>query len=68
MSERIVLTVHAIGSTDAQERAKALARLKGYRVLTVARVSLVLGQVYVDDRREALAWEVTFAVEASGGR
>lgn len=62
MSEQIVLTVHAIDSTDAQERAKALARTKGYRVLTVARVSLVLGQTYSDDRREALAWEVALAV------
>ena len=62
MSEQIVLTVHARGSTDASERAKALARVKGYRVVTVASIRLVLGQTFVDDRREELAWEVALAV------
>ena len=64
MTDQIVLTVHAIGSTDAIERAKALARTKGHRVVTVASCRLVLGQTYIDSGREALAWEVALAVRS----
>lgn len=63
MSAQIVLTVHATGSTDAIDRAKAEARSRGYRVVTVASCRLVLGQTG-DERRDALAWEVALAVRS----
>ena len=61
MTEQVVLTVHARGSTDAVERAKALARTQGHRIQTVASCRLVIGQVG-DERRDLMAWTVALAV------
>ena len=58
----IVIPVTAIGSTDASDRAKAVARERGYRVRTVARIELVEGQAYRDARTERLTWLVELAV------
>lgn len=58
----VVFAVTAVGSTDAVEKAKVLARERGYRVRTVARVDLVEGQAYTDPRTERLTWLVELAV------
>jgi hypothetical protein len=63
MTRQIVLTVHARGSVDACERAKAMARSQGHRVRTIASCGLVLGQVG-DERRDEMAWTVALAVSA----
>lgn len=58
----VVFAVTAVGSTDATEAANALARERGHRVRTVARVDLVEGQAYSDARTERLTWLVELAV------
>lgn len=59
--EHRAFEVVAVGSTDAQEQARTLARAEGLRVRTVARVDQLERHVR-DNRREALRWRVTLAV------
>lgn len=52
-TERRTYSVHAIATPDAVERAKAMARLEGFTVVTVA---LVIGMPW--------SWSVTLIVRS----
>jgi hypothetical protein len=66
-TDRLVYRVTAIGSTDAQDKAKAACRAEGHRIRTTCSVRAVedRGDIPYDQwRREPHVFDVTIAVKA----
>lgn len=63
--DRVTFQVSAIGSTDAAYQAKLEARAAGYRVRTMGRMELAVGQTYIDEHHDRLDWNVELVVRRS---
>lgn len=67
MSEHLKLRVTAIGSTDAADKAKRIARDRGLRVQTVASIRLTTAahKFGFDPQRQSASWTVVLAVRSA---